>query len=240
MVITSFYLNVTVFFCSLLKIGTQPKRPTTKIPARSKLFTKLLAINTKDELAHRAGPVVYGVPERKLLKKPEEITAMLSDVRLRPELPTRTPFSQRTSGRPSSAAVGPELWDDLLAQIKTVSRATQAPLDYIDWESILGRLSHAELVAWVSTWRSELAKRRNAAVLASTRKLKTTTVPVAPVRTCYDKPLQTLKLQNHDFKNNLKLLVAALDQSAVSDRTAFIALNVLIKQMQFWCPVFGE
>jgi hypothetical protein len=183
----------------------------------------------REHLKQNKHRVTCSVSEKKLNTAVDKVPEYLADIRVKGSAPTR-----KANGLHTSAHVTADVWDDLLCQIKNVCHAVQEPLLYVDWEALLGRFSHSELTAWISAWRTELTKRKHAALKKAKPNHQGKKVTV------YDIALDTLRMQSHVFENNLKVLIAALDQSAVNTNTAYIALNVLIKQMQFWCPVFHE
>ena len=146
----------------------------------------------------------------------------MSDTKLLWQTPYVLQLTKDMKFKTSYKKVSNEMWDDLIEQIQNICIQLNI-FNEINWDILIHRISHVELNAWLMLWRRELSWNIN------TKKKRTDTHKL--------KVLETLKLQNYAFQNNLKVAITALDQCSLSSNCAFLAINVLIKSLRLWLPV---
>ena len=159
--------------------------------------------------------------DRKIDFKAAVTRKMLQDLRSKPLAPTH-----KTNHTIDESAVIPlATWEDLLTQIQTITDRFSTPTaNYtnIGWEVIIHRIGKRELRAWVEHWLREVA-------------IKLVAIKNKQVHNCYVQVAKTLHLITYNCHDNLKLVAAALDQSAhLNDKCARLAMNVLIKNIRYW------
>lgn len=154
---------------------------------------------------------------------PGAVASTLAEIRL------RQPASvERYNGQVSTMFVPEVTWRELMECIRIVCAGLKAgaEMSALDWEALCGRIGHGELGAWIALWRSETAKayhRWNGKAAA-----------------VYRRVADALAQEKYTFQENLPVVNQAFRMSANNPRTSYTAINVLIKQLQFWLPVFSR
>ena len=190
----------------------------------TKLFAKM-----KDECNNRAKldkTTHARVSEVKFDFKPEQVLEDLLYMRMKQRVPD------------AKLKVSAAKWDELFEQIRNVASMVNSPVAHFDWSILLGKIGHAELRTWIDVWRREIAMKLGLA----RQKLETARQKerlVAYIKN-YELVVATLKFAEQNYSKNIKIVITALDQSAVNTSTAYLALNVLIKQAKLWLPVFND